>query len=51
LVLDRHGRIGIDDWPGRLQAADQQVGTLRMELPDQGSSLEEVENELLLAAL
>jgi two-component system NtrC family response regulator len=31
--------------------ADQQVGTLRMELPDEGISLEEVEKELLLAAL
>jgi len=51
LVLDRDGRIGIDDMPGRLRAADQQVGTLRMELPDEGISLEEVEKELLLAAL
>jgi two-component system NtrC family response regulator len=51
LVLDRDGRIGSDDLPGRLRAADQQVGTLRMELPDEGISLEEVEKELLLAAL
>ena len=51
LVLDRDGRIGIDDLPGRLRSADQQVGTLRMELPDEGISLEEVEKELLLAAL
>jgi len=51
LVLDRDGRLGIDDLAGRLRSADQQVGTLRMELPDEGISLEEVEKELLLAAL
>jgi two-component system NtrC family response regulator len=51
LVLDRDGRIGIDDLPGRLRAPDQEVGTLRMELPDEGISLEDVEKELLLAAL
>ena len=51
LVLDRDGRIGIDDLSGRLRTADQHVGTLRMELPDEGISLEEVEKELLLAAL
>ncbi len=51
LVLDRDGRVGIDDLSPRLQTADQQVGTLRMELPDEGISLEEVEKELLLAAL
>jgi transcriptional regulator with PAS, ATPase and Fis domain len=41
LVLDRDGRIGIDDLHPRLRAAEQQVGTLRMELPDDGVSLEE----------
>jgi two-component system NtrC family response regulator len=51
LVLDRDGRIAVDDLPARLRSADQQVGTLRMELPDEGISLEEVEKELLLAAL
>jgi two-component system NtrC family response regulator len=51
LVLDRDGRIGVDDVPPRLRAAEQHVGTLRMELPDDGVSLEEVEKELLLAAL
>jgi len=51
LVLDRDGRIGADDLPERLRSADQQIGTLRMELPDEGISLEEVEKELLLAAL
>jgi two-component system NtrC family response regulator len=51
LVLDRDGRIGVDDLPGRLQSAGQQVGTLRMELPDEGVSLEDVEKELLFATL
>jgi two-component system, NtrC family, response regulator len=51
LVLDRDGSIGVEDLPPRLRATGQQVGTLRMELPDDGVSLEEVEKELLLAAL
>jgi two-component system NtrC family response regulator len=51
LVLDRDGRIGLDDLPPRLQAADHQVGALRMELPDDGVSLEQVEKDLLIAAL
>ena len=51
LVLDRDGVLGMDDLAERLRAADQQVGTLRMELPDEGISLEEVEKELLLASL
>ena len=51
LVLDRDGRIGLDDLPPRLQAADHHVGALRMELPDDGVSLEQVEKDLLIAAL
>ena len=51
LVLDRDGVLGMDDLPDRLRSAAQQVGTLRMELPDEGISLDEVEKELLLAAL
>lgn len=51
LVLDRDGVLGMDDLAERLRSADQQVGTLRMELPDEGISLEEVEKELLLASL
>jgi DNA-binding NtrC family response regulator len=51
LVLDRDGRIGPDDLPDRLRLAEQQLGTLRLELPDEGIALEDVEKELLLAAL
>jgi DNA-binding NtrC family response regulator len=51
LVLDRDGRLGPDDLPDRLRSAEQQVGTLRLELPDEGIALEDVEKELLLAAL
>ncbi len=51
LVLDRDGVIGVDDLPERLRAPEQRVGNLRMELPDEGFSLEDVERELLLAAL
>jgi DNA-binding NtrC family response regulator len=51
LVLDRDGVIGIDDLPDRLRAPDSRVARLRMELPDDGLPLEDVERELLVAAL
>jgi DNA-binding NtrC family response regulator len=51
LVLDRDGRLGPDDLPDRLRSAEQQLGTLRLELPDEGIALEDIEKELLLAAL
>ena len=51
IVLDTDGVIGVDDLPERLRAPAQRVGNLRMELPDEGISLEDVERELLLAAL
>ncbi len=51
LVLDRDGVIGLDDLPDRLRASGQRIGNLRIELPDEGISLEDVERELLLAAL
>jgi two-component system NtrC family response regulator len=51
LVLDRDGVIGIDDLPDRLRARDSSVARLRMELPDDGLPLEDVERELLVAAL
>jgi len=51
LVLDRDGVLGLDDLPDRVKASGQRIGNLRIELPDEGISLEEVERELLLAAL
>jgi len=51
LVLDRDGLIGRDDVPERLRAEGPRLAGLRMELPDTGLSLEDVERELLLAAL
>ncbi len=51
LVLDRDGVIGLDDLPDRLRASGERIGNLRIELPDEGISLEDVERELLLAAL
>jgi two-component system NtrC family response regulator len=51
LVLDRDGVIGVDDLPDRMRAPQQGLGRLRMELPDEGLSLESVERDLLLAAL
>ncbi len=51
LVLDRDGVLGLDDLPERLRAREHRLANLRMELPDEGVSLEDVERELLLAAL
>ena len=51
LVLDRDDIIGMDDLPDRLRSREPRVARLRMELPDDGVSLEDVERELLIAAL
>lgn len=51
LVLDTDGVLGLEDLPDRLRARDQPYGKVRLELPDEGVSLEEVERELLVAAL
>ena len=51
LVLDRDGAIGLDDLPERLRGREHGLGRLRLELPDEGLSLETVERDLLQAAL
>jgi two-component system NtrC family response regulator len=51
LVLDRDHVIGLDDLPDRLRIQEPRLARLRMELPDSGLSLEDVERELLIAAL
>ena len=51
LVLDKDGVLGLDDLPDRLRTPEHHVANLRMELPDEGISLEDVERELLVAAL
>ena len=51
LVLDKDGVMALDDLPDRLRTREHRVANLRMELPDEGISLEDVERELLLAAL
>ena len=51
LVLDKDGVLGLDDLPERLRTREHRVANLRMELPDEGVSLEAVERELLLTAL
>jgi len=51
LVLDTDGTIGVDDLPDRFRTRDTPIGRLRMELPDEGVSLDEVERELIRAAL
>jgi two-component system NtrC family response regulator len=51
LVLDRDGLLALYDLPDRVQASGRRIGNLRIELPDEGISLEDVERELLLAAL
>ncbi len=51
LVLDRDGTIGLDDLPDRMREREGRLGRLRIELPDDGISLEGVERDLLVAAL
>jgi len=51
LVLDRDGVIALDDIPDRVRTAQPQLAGLRLELPDAGLSLEDVEREILVAAL
>ena len=51
IVLDTDGSIGLDDLPDRLRPPAPRVGRLQMELPDDGLSLEEVEKDLIRAAL
>ncbi|HSC26421.1 MAG TPA: sigma-54 dependent transcriptional regulator [Vicinamibacterales bacterium] len=51
LVLDKDAVIGLDDLPDRLRTREQRIGNVRIELPDEGISLEKVERELLVAAL
>jgi two-component system NtrC family response regulator len=43
--------IGLDDLPERLRTRDTRLARLRIELPDDGLPLEDVERELLVAAL
>ena len=51
IVLDKDGVIGLDDLPDRLRQRQQRVGNVRMELPDEGISLEQVERDLIFATL
>jgi two-component system NtrC family response regulator len=51
LVLDKDGQLDLDDLPDRLRAGGSRVGRLRIELPDEGISLEDVERDLIVAAL
>ncbi len=51
LVLDRDGVVGLDDLPERLQGSDRRFGNVRVELPDEGISLDAVERDLIVAAL
>jgi two-component system NtrC family response regulator len=51
LVLDQDGVIALDDLPDRLRTRSQRIGNVRIELPDEGISLEKVERELILTAL
>src|SRR5579864_2195321 len=46
LVLDCDNIIGLDDLPDRVRVQEPRLATLRMELPDSGLSLEDVEREL-----
>jgi len=51
LVLDRDGVLDAEDLPERLRTREQRAGNVRFELPDEGISLDDVERDLLVAAL
>ena len=51
LVLDRDGVLDTEDLPERLRTREQRAGNVRFELPDEGVSLDDVERDLLVAAL
>ena len=51
LVLDRDGTIGMDDLPERFQVPGRRCGNVTVQLPDDGISLENVERDLIAAAL
>jgi two-component system NtrC family response regulator len=51
VVLDRDGVVRLDDLPDRVHAQGRRFGNVRVELPDDGISLEAVERDLILAAL
>ena len=51
LVLDRDGVLDAEDLPERLRIRAQRAGNVRFELPDEGISLDDVERDLLVAAL
>ena len=51
LVLDKDGVLALDDLPERVSTREHRVANLRMEIPDDGISLEDVERELIVAAL
>jgi two-component system NtrC family response regulator len=51
LVLDRDGVLDADDLPDRLRARARRPGNVPFELPDEGISLDNMERDLLVAAL
>jgi DNA-binding NtrC family response regulator len=51
LVIDQDNIIGLDDLPDRLRVQRTKLAQLHLELPDGGLSIDEVERDLLSAAL
>jgi len=51
LVLSSHKSIGEDDLPEEIRRVQPGVSSFRLDLPDEGISLESVERELILRAL
>jgi two-component system NtrC family response regulator len=51
LVLDNDGVLAMDDVPDRLRTTERTIAGLRLALPDDSLPLEDVERELLIAAL
>jgi two-component system NtrC family response regulator len=51
LVLNSHKSIGEDDLPEEIRRGQPDLSSFRLDLPDEGISLESVERELILRAL
>ncbi|HSR49401.1 MAG TPA: sigma-54 dependent transcriptional regulator [Acidobacteriota bacterium] len=51
VVFDRRGRIEADDLPSQFRRPTRTFGTVVFELPEEGFSLEDLERDLLWAAL
>jgi DNA-binding NtrC family response regulator len=50
-VFNTTGKVAMEDLPSEIREHTQRVGRVKLELPDEGISLEELEKDLMIAAL